>query len=139
MDIDASKEVRVKDEPIYDSQSISDPRETTLSSNKPKKITNNEQSIKQERQFIPISDSKMTREDISSDEQPNKRKRQSMKVKAEKEEKFSTTGEFANKISIDFLNEETTNSSNDVNLTINTNQPATNNDDISIPRNKKSK
>ena len=64
---------------------------------------------------------KRTREDISSDHQSNKRKRQSVKVKEvpiestpeeveikpEKEGKFSSIEEFPNKISIDFLNEET--------------------------------
>jgi hypothetical protein len=75
MNIEVS-EMRVKNEPIYDSQSISDIREPTS--------RNNQQSIKHERQFIPISETnKRTREDISSDDQPNKRKRQSMKVKKE--------------------------------------------------------
>ena len=107
MNMEASNEVRVKDEPIYDSQSISDTRKATLSNNKPNKITNNE----------------ISREDISSDDQTNKRKRQSMKVKEEpidiemqtskeivvkSEEKFSATEEFANKRSIAFLNEEET-------------------------------
>ena len=138
MNMEASNEVRVKDEPIYYSQSISDTRKATLSNNKPNKITNNE----------------ISREDISSDDQPNKRKRQSMKakeepidnemqtssksqigstsedveIKAEKEEKFSTREEFANKISIAFLNEET-----------NTNKPITSNNEIKSPRNTKSK
>jgi hypothetical protein len=66
------------------------------------------ESVKQEKQ---------SREDISIDDQPNKRKRQSMKVKEDRkskshivkvEEKFSSTEEYANKTSIAFLNEETT-------------------------------
>ena len=66
-----SKEVRVKDEPICYSQSISN----TSRTNQPNKIqTNYEQSIKQE---------KRTREDILSDDQPKNRKGQSMKVKEE--------------------------------------------------------
>ena len=68
MSIEASEKVRVKNEPISDSQSIS---------------INHQPNIKQERQSIPISYSKRTREAISSDDQPNKRKRQSMKVKEE--------------------------------------------------------
>ena len=136
MSIEASNEVRVKDELIDNTLSISakvkeEPIgiEATLSSNKPNKITNNKQSIKHEREFIPISDSKRTREDISSDDQPNKRRRESistMKVKVEptsieiqrskeiglkteEEEKFSEREEFTNKTSIAFLNEETNN------------------------------
>ena len=113
--------MRVRDEPIYDRQSISDTRKATLNSIKPNKITINEQSIKHERESIPISDRKRTREDISSDHQPNNRKRQSVKVKedpiestpeeveinAVKDEKFSSIEKFPNKISIAFLNKET--------------------------------
>ena len=129
MRMEESNEVRVKNEPIFDSQSISQTREATSGNNQQKKITirsNNERSIKQESQPISISNSKRTREDYSSDdkEQPNKRKRQSILVKEEPidnqiqtfkpqievkaEEKFSETEEFANKISAAFLNEETT-------------------------------
>ena len=115
--------MRVKDEPICYSQSISDTREANSSNNQPNKTrSNDKQSIKQE---------KRTREDISSEDQPNKRKRLSMKVKeepidseksqileevevkAEEEEKFSAKEEFVSKRSIQtasiaFLNEETT-------------------------------
>ena len=49
-------------------------------------------------------------------------------VEVKVEEKFSATEEFANKISIAFLNEET-----------NTNKPTTSNNKINNPRNKKSK
>ena len=113
--MEVSDQVRVKNEPIFDSQ-----------------------SIKHERKSIQINDSKRTRESISSDdnpnsEQPNKRKRQSIvamgikeepidseiqtsksqiEVKVEKEEKFSATEEFANKASIAFLNEEETTTNN---------------------------
>ena len=72
--------------------------------------SNNQYSIKQERQFIPINDSKKTREDISIDDEPNKRKRQSMKVKEESidnkkfevktEDDLWEREEFANKTSI---------------------------------------
>ena len=140
--MEVSNKVRVKDEPICEDQSSSDNREEARSSNsinQPKNFTNKDQSIKHERdlEFIPISDSKRTRDDIWSDDRPNNRKRQSMKVKEEpidivvkdeKEEKLSTTEEFANKISIAFLNEET-----------NTNQPTTSNNEPNNPTNKKSK
>ena len=134
--MEASNEMKVKDEPIYDSQSISDTRKATLSNNKP----NNERKF-------PINNSKRTREDISSDDQTNKRKRQSMKVKeepidneevevkAEEDEKFSAREEFANKTSIAFLNEETTTTTNDNNSLTN-NQPKTINNDTNNPRNK---
>ena len=124
MSIEASNEVRVKDEPIYDSQSILDTREAALSINKSNKITNNDQSIKNERQLIPNSSFKRTREDISSDdEQSNKSKRYSIlekKVKEElidneiqtSEEKFSAREEFSNKTSIAFLNEDETSTKN---------------------------
>jgi hypothetical protein len=58
-----------------DSQSTSDTRKANTNIN--------QQSIKHKRQLIPISDSKRTREYILSDHQPNKRKRQSIKVKEE--------------------------------------------------------
>ena len=109
---EVSYEVRVKEEPICYSQSISDTIEAKSSDNQQYKTgSNDKQSIKQE---------KRTREDISVGDQPNKIKRQSIlanKVKEEPkskshilkvEEKFSTTEEFANKTSIAFLNEETT-------------------------------
>lgn len=144
--MEVSNEVRVKDEPIYDSQSFSDTRKATLRSNKPNNITNNDWSIKHERQFIPISESKRTREDISIDdeEKPNKRKKQSMKIKEEPidnetqtskeifikaEEKFSATKELAYKtsiqtVSIAFLNkDETSTTTSDINPTTSINQP----------------
>ena len=126
MNMEELNEVTVKDEQIDDSQSISD----TSSNNKPKKIIEN-LSIKHERQFIPKpkrETTKRNREDMSIDDQPDKRKRQSIKVKVEPidsemetsktqievkaEEKFSAAEEFANKssihsVSIGFLNEET--------------------------------
>ena len=95
MSNEASEEVIVKNEPIFDSQSIS---EATLRSNQPNKRTNKNQSIKQESQTIEINDSKRTREDIQIDYQIDK-----VEVKAE--EKFSTTEEFPT-TSIAFLNEE---------------------------------
>ena len=132
MSIEVSNEVRVKDEQIDDSQSIPDTRKTTSSNNKPKMIIAN-LSIKHERQFIPKRETtKRNREDMPIDDQPNKRKRQSIKVKVEPidsemetsktqievkaEEKFSATEEFANKssihsVSIGFLNEETSDKS----------------------------
>ena len=99
-------ELRLKKDPIcYDSQSILQTRE---------EATN-----------------KRTREDTSINDQPNKRKRQSIvaiKVKEEPskeivvkaEEKFSTTEEFANKrsiqsVSVAFLNEEKTSNSQSTN------------------------
>ena len=138
MNMKASNEV----EPIYDNQ--------------PKKIINTKQSLKNEKQF-PIIDTKRKREDISRDDQPKKRKRQpivSNKVKEEpidiemqtsskyqmdsksedveikEKEKFSAREEFANKISIVSLNEETTSIIN---------QPTTSYDEPNNPTNKKSK
>ena len=149
--MEASNEVKVKNEPIFDSQSTSDTRKATTNTN--------QQSIKHERQFILISDSKRTREYILSDHQPNKRKRQSMKVKEEpkdiemqasksqiesmseeveiktdEEEKFSATEEFANKISIAFLNEETITTAKII-----TNQQTTSNNEPNNLRNRKLK
>ena len=107
---EVSNEVRVKDEPICDSQSISDTKEAR----------SQKQSIKQEKQSIPISDSKPTKN------QTNKRKRQSILVKEEpididmqsfsKSHIESTSEKVEIKAeetsiqiaSIDFLNEETT-------------------------------
>ena len=71
MNMKASNEVRVKDEPIYDNQ--------------PKNIINTKESIKNEKQ-LPKIDSKRKREDISRDDQPNKRKRQSIVSNKVKEE-----------------------------------------------------
>ena len=137
----ASNKVRVKNEPIYDSQLISETKET--SNNQPNRTqSNNNHLIKYKRKSISINDYKRTRESISNDdnpnnEQPNKRRRQSivaMRIKEEPidiemqtskshiesrseeeveikaEEKFSATEEFINKTSIAFLNEETTTS-----------------------------
>jgi hypothetical protein len=114
---EVSDDVRVKNEPICYSQSISDTKEANMSNIQPNKTRLNDmQSIKQE---------KRTREDISIYNQPNKRKRHSIlvkkepidseksqilkevEVKAEEEEKFSSREEFSNKTSIAFLNEET--------------------------------
>lgn len=103
MSNEASEEVIVKNEPIFDSQSIS---EATLRSNQPNKRTNNKQSIKQETQTIEISDSKRTREDIQIDYQSMKVKDEPIdKVEVKAKEKFSATGEFPT-TSIAFLNEE---------------------------------
>ena len=120
-----ANEVRVKNEPICDSQSIN---------HQPNKSQSNKQSIKQEKLLVPISDSKRIKD------QPNKLRRLSIEVNKVKEEpidnemqtseshiqstseeigvkaeeKFSATEEFAkNKTSIRtasiaFLNEETT-------------------------------
>ena len=75
MSIEVINELIVKNETICDNQLISDTiKNSTFSSNK-------QQSIKNERQFIPISDSRRTKEDILYDDQPNIRKQLSMKVK----------------------------------------------------------
>ena len=110
--MEVSKELRVKKEPIFQT------REATMRSNY-------DQSVKHESQSIQIIDRKLTREDISSDNQPNKRKRQSMKVKEEVEVKAE---EFSNKrsiqsVSIAFLKEETTSSTDDYNPIANIYQP----------------
>ena len=94
-------EVRVKDEPICYSQSIS--TETIRNNQANKRRSNDKQSIKQE---------KRTREDISVENEPNKRKRQSIKVKEEptsKSDIVKVEEKFLNKTSIAFLTEETTN------------------------------
>ena len=104
MSFEQPNEVIVKNEPIFDNQSISETSEATSSNNQP----NNK--IKDETIDILMLTSK------------------EIVVKAE-EEKFSVREEFSNKISIAILNEETTTSSNDDNLITNTNQPTTSNDD----------
>ena len=91
--MEASNEVKVKDEPIDDSQSISDTRKSLLSSIKPNKTKSKEQSMK------------VKEEPIDIEIQTSKK----IFVKTEEEEKFSATEQFTNKASIAFLNEETTN------------------------------
>ena len=126
-----TNEVRVKNELIYDSQSIPQNKEATSSNSQPNNTqSNNIHLIKNERQSIPINDSKRTREDISSDEnktksivamrikeepidseiQTSKSRIESIskEVEIKAEEKFSATEEFINKTSIAFLNEEDT-------------------------------
>ena len=127
--MEASTELRVKDEAIYDSQSISDTRKVTLSSNSVIKRTNKlkrhsilEKEVKKEPKDIEMQTSSFQIESRSED----------VEIKAEKEEKF------ANKISIAFLNEETTTTISDDNVTI-TNQSKTSNNEPNNPRNKKSK
>ena len=111
LSMEESNQVSVKNEPICYNQA--------------NKRSNLEKSIKLERHskpMKPIGDSKRSREDISSDSIPNKRKRQSIFVKEEpKDNKMQTTKsqievevkaeekyeEFSDKISIAFLNEET--------------------------------
>ena len=84
----ASNEVRVKNEPIYESESILE----TSGTNQPNSLqSNNKQLIKHEIKSIQINDSKRAREDISIDnnpdnEQPNKRRRQSIVATKIKEE-----------------------------------------------------
>lgn len=137
--MEVSKEVRVKKEPIYNSQSISQTREATMRSNY-------DQSIKQERQLIDISDRKRTRESSSNYQQPNKRIKQSMKVKEEpidnEEIEVKAEEKFSNKrstqiVSIAFLNQQTTTTDN--NPIINTNQPRKSNNQPNNPRKRKSK
>ena len=68
-------EERVKKEPICDDgQSVS---EVTNQRNKITRRSNDERTIKHEKHSIKISDSKRTRDDISSDDEyPRNRKRQ---------------------------------------------------------------
>ena len=136
MSMEVSKEVRVKKDPIFDSQSISETREATMRSNY-------EQTIKIEKESIQIIDRKRNREDISSDVQLNKRIRQSMKVKEDVED-VKTEEKFAKKTSIQsvwiaFLNEESTTTTTDNNPKSNTNQPRTINNQPNNPRRNKSK
>ena len=81
--MEESNEVRVKNEPICDSQSIPDTKEAKRQSNKVKE------------------------EPIDTDIQTAK-----SQVEVKAEEKFSATEEFANKTSIAFLNEQTTSERN---------------------------
>ena len=77
-----SNEVRVKDEPICYSQSISETKSKDISEDDELR-----QSIKVKEEPIDIE----------------------VELKAEVEEKFSSREEFTNKTSIAFLNEQTTN------------------------------
>lgn len=136
MSMEVSKELRMKKEPISVSQSISETREATMRSNY-------EQSIKIETDPIQIIDRKRNREDISSENQPNKRKRQSTKVKEDVED-VKTEEKFAKKTSIQsvwiaFLNEESTTTTTENNPKANTNQQRTINNQPNNPRKKKSK
>ena len=141
----ATNEVRIKNEPIHYSESSNKQQN--------KNRSNDVQLIKHERESKQINVIKRTRESISSDdnpnnEQPNKRRRQSIvatrikeeaidieiqtsksqiEIKAEKEE-------FANKtsiqtVSIAFLSEETT-------VTSFNNQATTNNSEMNNPQKK---
>ena len=92
MNMEGSNKVRVKNEPICESQSISQTSET-------------------KRQSILVKE-----DPIDIDIQKSK-----SQVEVKVEEKFSAIEEFANKISIAFLNEETTQAT-----TSSDNQPATN-------------
>ena len=137
-----TNEVRVKNEPIYDSQSIQQNKEATSRKNQPNKTqSNNMQLIKNERESIPINDSKRTREEISSDEHKRKSivamrikeepidsemqtskshiESMSKEVEIKTEQKFSEMQEFVNKTSIAFLNEETTTLTEDTPTTSN--------------------
>ena len=136
MSMEVSKEVRVKKDPIFDSQSISETREATMRSNY-------EHTIKIEKESIQIIDRKRNREDISSENQPNKRKRQSTKVKEDVED-VKTEEKLAKKTSIQsvwiaFLNEESTTTTTENNPKANINQPKTINNQPNNPRKKKSK
>ena len=122
INMEVSNEVRVKDEPICYSQSISDDEP-----NKPKRQSILGNKVKKE----PI--------EIEMQKSNSHMDSRSEEVEVKEEEKFSSRKEFMNKISIAFLNEETTTSSNDDNLITNTNQPTTSNNEPNNSRNKKSK
>ena len=93
-----TNEVRVKNEPIYDSQSIPQNKEASLSNSLPNRTQSNEAiRIKEEPIDIEMKTSKSQIESRSEEE-----------VEIKTEEKFSATEEFINKTSIAFLNEETT-------------------------------
>ena len=98
----AKNEERVKNELIYDNQSIPQNKEATLSNSLP----NMTQSIvsmriKEEPIDIEMKTSKSHIESRSEEE-----------VEIKTEEKFSATEEFINKTSIAFLNEDTPTTSN---------------------------
>ena len=136
MSIEASNEVRVKDELIDDTQSILDTRkEATLSKKQPNKITgrsNNSQSIKHEKQWNDDHSKKPKRHSIVAKkvkEEPKDLEIEASKeIEVKAEEKYSATEEFSNKTSIAFLNEEKA-----------TNQPTNSNTNTNNSRNKKSK
>ena len=85
----ATNEVRIKNEPIHYSQSILVSKSSNKQQNKNR--SNDVQLIKHERESKQINEIKRTRESISSDdnpnnEQPNKRRRQSIVATRIKEE-----------------------------------------------------
>ena len=91
MSMEESNKVRVKDEPIFYNQSISQTKKDTCKKVKKEPIENEMQTPKSQ---------------IESN---------SEEVEVKAEEKFSATEEFANKTSIAFLNEETTSDNNPIN------------------------
>ena len=109
--IEKLDEVRVKNEPICDSQSIPE-----------SKIS---KKVKEE----PIDN------DIETSKSHIESKSEEVEIKAE--EKFSATEEFANKISIAYLNEEISTTISEDNPT--SNQQTTSNNETNNRRNKKSK
>ena len=108
--MELSNEVIVKNEPICDCQSISQTKEVLAT------------KVKEEPKDIQTM---QTSEETE--------------VKEKGEEKFSAREEFANKISIAFLNWETTTKTSDNNPTLITNQPRTSNNEPNNPKNNKSK
>ena len=149
----ATNEVRIKNEPIHYSESILVSKSSNKQQNKNR--SNDFQLIKHERESKQQKNEiKRTRESISSDdnpnnEQPSKRRRQSieatkikeetieieiqtfksqMEIKAEKEELANKTS--IQTVSIAFLSEETT-------VTSFNNQATTNNSEMNNPQKKK--
>lgn len=113
MNMEESNEVRVKNEPICESQSIPDTKEAKR------------QSILVIEEPIDI-EMKTSKSQIESN---------SEEVEIKTEEKFSATEEFANKDLIAFLNEETTARTSDNNPI--TNQATTSNSQPNKTRNMK--
>lgn len=107
---EVSDEVRVKNEPICDSQSISETKVLAM-------------KVKEEPIDIDIQTNKSHIESTS------------LKIEVKSEEKFSTIEELANVVSIAFLNEETT----DNRQITNTIQLTTSNSQTKKQNNKKSR
>ena len=102
----ATNEVRVKNKPIFDSQSIPQNKEAILS-NSLRNMTQSNKAIriKEEPIDIEMQTSKSHIESMSKE------------VEIKTEQKFSEMQEFINKTSIAFLNEETTTSNSQSNKT----------------------
>ena len=131
--MEQSNEVIVKNEPICDCQSISQTKEVlaTKVKEEPKDIqtmqTSEETEVKEKGVKMKVKEEREDNEMQTSQD-----------IEEKAEEKFSSR-EFSNKISIAFLNWETTTKTSDDNPTLIINQPTTSNNEPNNPKNNKSK